>query len=239
MHGIYRQRSCDNLQNGKFMQRQYPTRSYNLDPLGESSDVNDIPKNFKFISPQSKFEIANSFSHFPQNYKHRSFNYNASTVVEYYRYDSIRHPLTPPPPPPPLPHLKISPNMDKELLLPTPVSTFSGENFFTSSEFDPILTSSSKQTDRVYHNETWKKQTTPFYLDKNFQYRVNTCDYSNALKTPSGPFRNHPNFLHDQNYQPLHCDYQNSIKRNSNICEYHFCRQELNSLRENNNNNTS
>jgi hypothetical protein len=202
MHGVYRQRSCDN--SGKFPHQRMPMRNANQSPNFASNkfnfqrnniskistrslEQNAIPKNFKFVSPQSRFDV-NSLPRYTQQCKNSPlYNDRSSGMKYHYHYDTIRHPSTPPPPPP-----FMAPNsFEEQLLLHTPTSSSSGENFCNSaSEYDPILNSVCKHNDQIYY------------------------------------------YSHAQNQQNLQQVYHNPNKRNSNIYEYRFYSLELNSLHE-------
>lgn len=207
MHGVYRQRSCDN--SGKFPHLRIPPRNpsapnipthkfnFNRNNFSNMStnslEQNAIPKNFKFVSPQSRYENSlfnvNSLPRYPkmqqqqQQCKNRSiYNDRSNAVRYYYHHDSIRHPSTPPPPPP----FVSSPSFEEQLLLHT--SSSSGENFCNNTnEYDPILNSVCKHSDYYGH------------VDQQ---------------------------------QNLHQAYHNPNKRNSNIYEYRFYSLELNSFHE-------
>lgn len=248
MHGVYRQRSCDNLQNGKF---SYVRRSAHLSPIlyplndhnVPSSSMNNIlnkkfslnlhsrplehnaiPKNFKFVSPQSKCDglqfDANSLPRYPTYYRSPHYQFDRSTLVEYYRYDAIRHPTTPPPPPP-----LISPSIEKQMLLPTPTSSSSGENFYSStSEYDPMI--ASKQNDQI-HYRCRNKQ----FLEKSLQRPIDINSSIETFTSFNSPYRNLVNSSYN-NYQNLQHANHNPNKRNSNIYEYRFCSLELNAFQE-------
>lgn len=215
IHGVYRQRSCDN--SGKFPHQRMPIRNGSLYsthnqnnnvkniPLNNkfnfyvhknnvsnistrSLEQSAIPKNFKFVSPQSRFENSqfdmNSLPRYPPQCRNQYKDESYFVPNHYFYHNSIRHPSTPPPPPP----LMSPSNFEEQLLLHTPTSSSSGENFCNITEYDPILTPVCKNNDQIYY--------------------------------------------HGQNHQTLHQVYHNPSKRNSNIYEYRFYSLELNSFHE-------
>jgi hypothetical protein len=279
MQGIYRQRSYDNLQNGKspfhrnsVRSLHLPSSTYNmsfgnnnqnLDALHKrfslsgmprmspnSIENHAIPSNFKFVSPQTKYETciesydSNSLPRYPYH-KNRAIHgihhrYDGTCVVEYYRYGPVRHPLTPPPPPP-----KLLPSPDcnfeeqKSLLLPTPTSsTSSGEIYSSNSEYDPMI-GLSKQTDHITHYRTCKKQlqqASQQLLQPNFQHQTYIDNYINQFTNQQSPYKRHVNISHSSHDQAhainMHQVYHNPNKRHSNVYEYHFSNFDLNSIHE-------
>lgn len=280
MQGVYRQRSYDNLQNGKSpfhrnsvkslhlpTSSSYSMSNYNSSAnnsaLGKRLSFNSsnhhqqnhaaIPSHFKFVSPQQTSSAenfdSNSLPRYPyhRNRAVRSVHhgYDGACVVEYYQYGHIRHPLTPPPPPP---KMASSPDIDEHLLLPTPTSsTSSGDHYSSNSEFDPMIASSSKRVDHMIHYRACKKQiqhATQQFLQPNFHHQMYIDNYFNHLTQHGSPYKRHTNNLpppptpqdphadssHIINMQ--HHVYHNPNKRHSNIYEYHFSNFDLNAIHE-------
>lgn len=284
MQGIYRQRSYDNLQNGKspfqrnsFKNSHLPPSSYpnnqqlllnkrfslSIQKFNNNSTTNRglspihqhpsqaIPSNFKYVSPQSKYESqssieninydSNSLPRYPYH-KNRAIHgvhhrYDG-TCVEYYRHIPIRHPSTPPPPPP----LKSSPQSnDEQVLLPTPTSsTSSGDNCSSNSEWDPMIANGSKirsGLDHVSHYRTCKKQLQQAtqLLHPNMQHQMYIDNYFHQFNHQS-PYRKYLNAVQNHQLQlspqNMHHVYHNPAKRHSNVYEYNFSNYDLNSIHE-------
>lgn len=273
MQGVYRQRSYDNLQNGKSPfhrnsirslhlppSNSYVMSNYNYNTLGKRLSLNDknymdyhqnaaIPSNFKYVSPQSSttehFD-SNSLPRYPYHNNRAvhgvHHNYDGTCVVEYYRYGPIRHPLTPPPPPPKM--ASSSSDIDEQILLPTPTSSTSSVEHY-SSEYDPMIASSSKRVDHMIHYRACKKQlqhATQQLLQPNFQHQMYIDNYFNNFTQQQSPYRRQINIL-PQEQDPshvvnMHQVYHNPNKRHSNIYEYHFSNFDLNSIHEDGRNNS-
>lgn len=293
MQGVYRQRSYDNLQNGKSPFHRSSIKSLHLPPSYSSNQIASlnkrfslsvqkfnnnanisnnninnnnnitnpsinrsfsastpqhqqqaIPTNFKFVSPQSKYDMSdnhydsNSLPRYPYH-KNRAIHsihqrYDG-TCVEYYRNIPIRHPTTPPPAPP----IKLSPQSgDEQVLLPTPTSsTSSGDN---CSEWDPMIASGSKirnGIDHMSHYRACKKQLQQAtqLLHPNPQQQMYIDNYFLQLSHQS-PYRKYMNTAqtHQLQLSPqnVHQVYHNPGKRHSNVYEYHYSNFDLNSIHE-------
>lgn len=250
MHGVYRQRSYDNLQNGKFPFNRSsikslhlpPTyanqkfgpigvhRGYNRSPLHHPGQA--IPSNFKYVSPQSQYQAnvdfdSNSLPRYPYHKNRALLSSSASyqphydsACMEYYRYNQVRHPTTPPPPPP-----VFHKNTDEQNLLPTPTSSTSSADT-CSSEWDPMIASGSNV----------KRSG----LDHMAQYR--TC--KRQIQQATQIFNPHPqhqtyfdNYFHQLNHQSPYRKYLNAVQNNQlqmspNIHVYHNPAKRLSNVYE-------
>lgn len=270
MQGVYRQRSYDNIQNGKSPFHRSSIKSLHLPPTyanQSSHQMNKkfsmsiqkfapmsvhrgyspspqhhqaaaIPSNFKYVSPQSKYDAnvnydTSSLPRYPYH-KNRalptsSHQRHDGMCMEYYKYGPVRHPTTPPPPPPV--HHK---NTDEQNLLPTPTSSSSSGDTCSNSEWDPMIASgSSGKRDHMTHYRTCKKQIQQV-LHPNAQHQMYLDNYFHQFNQQS-PYRkylnavqNHQLQLSPQNVQVYH----NPAKRHSNVYEYHFTNFDLNSINE-------
>lgn len=204
-----------------------------------------IPTNFKYVSPQSKYDMneaqsydSNSLPRYPYH-KNRAIHgvhqrYDG-TCVEYYRNVPIRHPTTPPPAPP----IK-SPQSDEQVLLPTPSSSTSSGDNCSNSEWDPMIAGSSKMRtgiDHMSHYRACKKQLQQAtqLLHPNPQHQMFIDNYFLQFGHQS-PYRKYLNTAqaHQLQLSPqnVHQVYHNPGKRHSNVYEYHFSNFDLNSINE-------
>lgn len=286
--GVYRQRSYDNLQNGKSPFNRNSIKSLHLPPtyaahqqqqqlqLNNKSSLNNlnagkfpqlspnfnrgytpspqhhhqiahaIPTNFKYVAPQSKYQIGDDQSSYDSNslprypyHKNRAIQgvhqrYDG-VCMEYYKNAPVRHPTTPPPLPPNY-HQK---NTDEQVLLPTPTSSSSSGDTCSNSEWDPMIASgvTSKRGgfDHMSHYRTCKKQLqqatqilqptnqNQMYLDNylhQFTYQSPYSKYLNAVQN------------HQLQLSPQNVHHHNPGKRHSNVYEYHFTNFDLNAINE-------
>lgn len=274
MQGVYRQRSYDNLQNGKSpfhrssikslhlpptyanqhghqdskkfslnIQKFVPMNAYRYTPSPQHHPAHAIPSNFKYVSPQSKYQSnvdydSNSLPRYPYH-KNRALQSNhqqyEGVCMEYYKHSQIRHPTTPPPPPP----VNYNKNIEEQVLLPTPTSSTSSADT-CSSEWDPMIASGSSGKrsglDHMTHYRTCKKQIQQAtqMLHPNAQHQMYFDNYIHQFNHQS-PYRkyldavqNHQIQLSPQNVHVYH----NPAKRHSNVYEYHFTNFDLNSINE-------
>jgi hypothetical protein len=280
MQGVYRQRSYDNIQNGKSPFHRSSIKSLHLPPTyanQQSHQLNKkfslsiqkfapmnvhrgytpspqnhqaqaIPSNFKYVSPQSKYDSnvnydSNSLPRYPyhknralSNQAHPHQQYNAM-CMEYYKYSNgqVRHPTTPPPPPPA--HHKST---EEQVLLPTPTSSSSSGDTCSNSEWDPMIASSSSGKrsglDHMAQYRTCKKQLQQAtqMLHPNAQHQMYIDNYIHQLNHQS-PYRKYLNAVQNHQLQlspqNVHV-YHNPAKRHSNVYEYHFTNFDLNSIHE-------
>jgi hypothetical protein len=295
MQGVYRQRSYDNLQNGKLRSpfHRNSIKSLHLPPSfannhnqltlnkrfslsintnGSSNNSNNlnlmnrgmlltpqhhyyqaqaIPSNFKYVSPQSRYEMngshydSNSLPRYPYHKNraiHGVHHRLDGTCVEYYRHVPIRHPTTPPPAPP----IKMSPqsNTEEQVLLPTPTSSTSSGDNCSNSEWDPMINGSKVRSglDHMTHYRACKRQLQQAsqFLHPNAQHQVHLDNYFQQFSHQS-PYKkylnavsNHQLQLSPQNVvqQSVHQVYHDPSKRHSNVYEYHFSNFDLNSIHE-------
>jgi hypothetical protein len=280
MQGVYRQRSYDNIQNGKspfhrssvkslhlpptyanqqnhqlnkkfslsiqkFAPMNVHQRGYSPSPQTPSGQA--IPSNFKFVSPQSKYDSnvnydSNSLPRYPYHKNRALQNHNPhqqynGMCMEYYKHGQVRHPTTPPPPPP-VRHQ----NGDEQVLLPTPTSSSSSGDTCSNSEWDPMIASGSSGKrsgfDQMAHYRTCKKQIQQAtqMLHPNAQHQMYIDNYFHQFSQQS-PYRKYLNAMqgHQLQLSPQNQNvhvYHNPAKRHSNVYEYHFTNFDLNSIRE-------
>ena len=197
-----------NVMNKRFNIRLQP--NHNLKISGRQFEENQIPINLKLVSPQSKMEYKEEYSHYPVNlkkdeYPPKFFPILAPEVFSknstFFFRSNVRHPSTPPPLPP---HFKTlsSPNGEEQLLLPTPTSSSSSEIYF---ERDSLNFQNSKKLSSSHHhfsNNSYQEELEP--SPNNFQFQV----------------MNYPYYR----YVNLSCNHKdvNVLKRNSNVLDSHF-----------------
>lgn len=294
MQGVYRQRSYDNLQNGKLrspfhrnsikslhLPSSYATNQLTLNKRfslsintnnNNTNNTNNhnvnfmnrgmlltpqhqhyqqtqaIPSNFKFVSPQSRYDSSMNESNYDSNslprypyHKNRAIHgvhhRLDGTCVEYYRHIPIRHPSTPPPAPP----IKMSPqsNTDEQMLLPTPTSSTSSGDNCSNSEWDPMINGTKVRNggDHMTHYRACKRQLQQAsqFLHPNAQHQAHIDNYFQQFSHQS-PYKKYLNAVatHQLQLSPqnAHQVYHNPSKRHSNVYEYHFSNFDLNSIHE-------
>lgn len=276
MHGVYRQRSYDNLQNGKSPFNRSSVKSLHLPPtyanqtshqlnkkfslsiqkfgpVGVHRDYTPsaqnhpgqaIPSNFKYVSPQSKYQPnvdfdSNSLPRYPYH-KNRavlSGSYQPhydGVCKEYYRQNQVRHPTTPPPPPP-----VFHKNTEEQNLLPTPTSSTSSADTY-SSEWDPMIASGSSVKriglDHMAQYRTCKRQIQQAtqLFNPHPQHQTYFDNYFHQYNQQS-PYRKYLNAVQNHQLQlsPNIHVYHNPAKRLSNVYEYQFTNFDINSTNEN------
>jgi hypothetical protein len=246
--GIYKQRSYDNLPNGKSSFQQNSTGKLHL-PLSQTINQNissaelklnylkvlpnnskelqyriKVPMNFKIISPQSKYRTSEETvsNTLPRYLYHKNKNVQDNHQKGFFRQIPIRHPKTPPPLPP------IKKIDEQQFLFATPNYSSSGESY-NISELEPMIFNDENinriSIDDVSHNKTHKRQLyyATQFMQPNSIKQFQIDNYFQQLNLHQSPYRNYINVGQNNKFRisprKLIHFYHNTDKINSNAFE--------------------